>query len=190
MPDMTIIRDREDELLLVSRIFNEQGKIIPDLHYVTPHYQEIRCLNEYSNARSEAGQFFSVFDLYAQVPFELGKVDGGYYDGQYFVYPRIGGPTIDLLTSVEYEKEDTHWISDGGLSHYPSYRNTLTNEMTPAPEELKAIYKRLVKEIRRESKLIQGDSGRKYYIGPHTYERILRGELKLGVQGLPTPTRE
>ena len=153
----------------------------------SPDYRTIESLDEYLRLRPEQGLFFILFDSYHECPLQLTLVKKGYYAGQYFVGQRVGGPTIVFLASNERQKNGAWRISDGSLTYFPTYENTITGEMERTPEALAQQYKRIIKEAKKGSKTIKGESGRKYVIGSHTYQAIREGTLTLGVEGLDVP---
>ena len=183
MPEVSLFLDREDERSLVQFIFAQGGRLVSDLQS-SLEYEAIREWDAFASVRNEQRLFFVLFDLYDESPLRLRMVMGGHDAGKYYVMQRVGGPVINLLTSVQYRKDDVDWVSGGGLSYYPTYENTITGEMEQAPDALVKQYNSIVSHLKKMSKSITGQSGRKYLIGPHTYQLIEDGEMKLGVQGL------
>jgi hypothetical protein len=138
----------------------------------------------YAKARANAGLFFILFDVYDESPLRMFRIESGNYNGRYAVMQRTGGPTIDFLASVEYRKDDCEQISDGMIGYHPTYRSTITHEIEEVSKELIKLYRHIAKELKRDHKTIKGHGGRVYLIGPHTYQRIKNGTLRLGVEGL------
>lgn len=183
MPEISLFFDREDERSLVEFLLARGAWLVGDMQS-SPQCVEIRDLDAYIAARANQRLFFVMFDAYSECPFDLYLIPGGYYEGKYSIRQRVGGPTIDLLTSVQYHKDGDEWVSGGGVSYYPTYENTVTGEMEKPPEALVKQYKQILSHLKKNCKLIKGQSGRKYLIGPHTYQRLKEGTLRLWVKGL------
>lgn len=183
MPEVSIFFDGEDEQRLVTFILSLGARLVPDSRYERDSYEYITDWSAYEAVRKER-MFFILFNCYDECPLQMHLIDGGYYAGRYAIRQRTGGPTIDLLTCVQYIKDGKHWVSGGGYSYFKTYKNTITGEYEQTPETLVKRYKEILKELKRGATTIQGNSGRKYVIGPHTYQQLKDGKLHLGVKGL------
>jgi hypothetical protein len=183
MPEKSIFIDGVDERVVVSFMLDQGARLVAS-HQPRSKYSEISTWESYAAARQEERLFFVLFDCYERCPLVTHRIDGGYYEGTYSIEQRVGGPTIDLLISVQYEKEGRKLLSDGSLSYYPTYKDTRTGEMEDPPDLLIMQYKAITKELKKAGKVIRGKSGRPYIIGAHTYHALKSGSLHLGVAGL------
>jgi hypothetical protein len=183
MPEISMFLDRDDEHSLIQFILTQGGRLVGDLQ-PSPDYKSIADCDTFSTVRSTGRLFFVLFDSFEESPLRLKRINDGCNSGKYYVMQRVGGPVINLLVSALYRKDNLDWVSGGGLSYYSTYENTITGEMEKPPEALVEQFKFIVSYLKERSKSIVGQSGRKYLIGPHTYQSILEGKLKLGVEGL------
>lgn len=184
MPQVSMFLDSEDERSLITLLFEKGARIVADLRYDGPAYHQIHDWSGYDKARGKSGLFFVLFDAYERCPLRMFRIEGGHYDGKYSVMQRTGGPTIDLLSSVQYRKDDIDFISDGMLGYHRTYRNTLTDDIEEVPDELVTLFNLVSKEIKKNCAVVKAQGGRTYLIGPHTYQRTKDGRLTLGVDGL------
>lgn len=182
MPELNTFLDLADELSLVQFILEEGGRLVGSRH-PSPQYQMIRDMESYMRVRTDERLFYVLFDVYDECPLDLRRINGGYYEGKYAIMPRNSGPMIDFLTSVEYQKGGSNWVSGGGISYYPTYWNTMTNSNEKPPAALVAIYKSRVMYVKQSSTVVKGKFGT-YFIGAHTYRRIKEGDLRVAEPGL------
>ena len=101
-----------------------------------------------------------------------------YYDKdanrEYYIMQRHGGPTIEFLSSLIFEKEDE--IGTGFISIYPFYYRG--NEELIPQQEFRDLYKLFVKFIKKMSVPMK-ISKRTYWVGKTAIMKAKSGELKL-----------
>jgi hypothetical protein len=187
MPELSLLLNSNDECSLITLLFEKGARLVADLRYDSPEYFPIRDWSKYSKARANARLFFVLFDSYEECPLKMELIRGGCFEGKYAIMQRTGGPTIDFLASVQYRKDDCDRISDGMIGYHRTYRNTITTEMEEVPKELVTIYRDVAKVLKTNYKTIKSHGSRTYLIGPHAYQLVKNGTLKLGVEGLELP---
>ena len=183
MPQTDFFLECDDAERVVQYIFSRGGRLVPDFNdQATPTViHDVVTFKQFGEQRL----FFIQFDAYTRCPLELHRIEGGYYEGKYSVTQRWGGPTIDLYLPPPGVKDGVRWLRDGGISYYATYRNTVSGCDERVPEELRRIYRDIVKEIKAGARPVEGKH-RKYWIGPAAY-RSLRAGSKLNVAGLHVP---
>jgi hypothetical protein len=85
----------------------------------------------------------------------------------FYVAPKIGGPTLDLLGPYEFAENGKTRIGGGFISYHPSYWNTQTLSDEVAPLALKAFYKKLLNYVRANA--VKTKAGKRtYWVGTST----------------------
>ncbi len=180
MPETSIVFNREDEELLVSAMLRAGARFVA-MRQTVPEYDEISDLKSFKAKRASEGFFCALHDSYFQEPLSLWRVDAGYHEGTYTVEQRVGGPAIDVLCCVEYSEDNTEWISGGSIGYYKTYKSLISGEYEPTPKSLITFYKKIIKEIKVDGKVIQGSFGRKWLVGPSALARLKNGDIKLNI---------
>jgi hypothetical protein len=151
--------------------------LVPDLHYPNDRPVKIGDLQSFNENRNHTRLFFLLHPTFQEEPLEMREIvrDGkpSWYVGQ-----RNGGPAITVLFCPVFERNDTKFISEGSVHHYPSYwyRNLEVNQ--PASPTLKQVYRKIVAHLKLNARQ-QKVGKRNYWIGNATASALAREELQL-----------
>ena len=154
MAEIDFFITSDEEIELIEFILNEGTYLIPDCKF-KPELIEIRDIKTYLKYRMDgSGLFFIISPVYFSSPLEIKSVYNEHYGRIiYYIEQRSGGPTIEFCNSQIYEKAGVNYLSSSCLGHYPTYWNTKTFATEKAPVALKALYAKIIREIKKSNQL-------------------------------------
>jgi len=182
MPELSLYLDGRDEVEFVCFVLSQGNWFVPNLRYKTPQFRVINDLRTFQQLKSETTYFFIQGESFLRSPLQFStiqKPDEIFYS----IRQRYGGPTIDFFCCGEFQKSGEVYIGTASLSHYPTYRNTITGEDEKPPESLRQIYALFVKHLKRNSFRIKPGI-RVYWIGKHARELLRQGAKLVGYENV------
>lgn len=178
-PEMDIVLSRQEEAEVVKLALRLKAWLVPDMNYPVPRPLQIRSYSDYEKYRGQERLFFILHASFMVTPLEMHEIEK---EGRtvYYIVQKNGGPTIDFLSSVEYEEDGKSYVGSGFLAYHGTFWNPETHRNEKAPEALISFYAALtgmVKQIAVRTKV----GARIYWIGREIAAQIERGEKYLGI---------
>ena len=181
MPELSLYLADEDDQEFVSYCFSQGAWMVPDLLYKTPAPRIVSNLDSFAECAEER-LFFIQHASFLCSPLLFAKLEKN-NETVYSISQRYGGPAISLFCRGQFLKDREVYIGPGSLSHYPTYRNTITGEDEKPPESLRQLYALLVKHLKRNSFRIKPGI-RVYWIGMHARELLRQGAKLVGYENV------
>lgn len=179
MAEVGIVLSREEEANLVKLALSMKAWLTPDLDYVAPWPIRIKTYDDYKVHRQRARLFFILHDSFFVAPLEMRKIEKG-GRSVYFIMQRNGGPTIDFLSTVEYEEHGKTHLGPGFLAYHRTFWNPKSEANEVPSEGLISFFKELTRTVKKAS--IRTKVGvRTYWIGKATTGLLEKGIKHLGV---------
>ena len=182
MAEIAFYVNEEDEQRVLSMALASGYWLIPDLRYDAPEYEVAFDMTAYLGFKTATTLFYIGHDDWFVSSMEMFDYIWQ-HDGRqhYAVEPRSVGPTMLWITSRRYRKGGHDFYSSGNLGFYPWYADRRTDGRYPAPQALKASYRRIAAEIRRRSRiLVTEEAKRRYYVCHGAAAEALSGAVRLG----------
>lgn len=171
----------ESDLEKVVRTLLAAGCVlIPDESSGQPKIHEIASLQEFRIWRTDRKTrlFFAVSADWTVSPFEWGEVERNGHR-LYFIKQKVGGPTLDIFAPSPLRNVNgMDTLPHGFIAYHPSFWGSLTNRWQKTPNALKAMHKRIVKQLRYDADQVQGKN-RTYTVATGAKE-LLRAGVLLG----------
>jgi hypothetical protein len=156
MPELNVFITPEDFLDIAEGCLAAGCRLIPDCHYDSPNYRELRTIEE---IRQELPNpwlqgWFVVSQRWERCPLEMGSFER---DGnrRYSVMQRNGGPTLDIFHRRPVKKPNGTLLPATLLAYYSTFWNWHTEENERPSEELVACYQLLTRKIKQNSYRVQ-----------------------------------
>ncbi len=139
MPQLDFLLADSDRFRLLHWTLEQGAVLVPDLHYLEPHYEEIRSvtgLEQFSSRR----QFYVLrgdwqIERLLMKPY-TNKLEGpGFYIAQ-----RYGGPSLSYLLYPQREEQGRSILGRGTIDYYPFYYSSSNERQLEPSEPLKAFY--------------------------------------------------
>jgi hypothetical protein len=194
VPDTTFLFVDSEMDVLLDKILSMEFALIPDLRYLTP--EPLLCRDRPSVMRFAPAQYswHLVRDDFSSTPLEWIHLDRGPDKGKYWIWPRDGGPMIDLDWSGAHtsKEEGFRFVRQGHVSYYATTRNTVTGEQERAPRAQRDAYKELAAFIRSVSveSVAHPPDQCVYRIGKEAARQWDQGLVRLGYDDNWGPPKE
>ena len=88
--------------------------------------------------------------------------------------PKNGGPVIEFYHHFDRKINNKQHIGAASLSYYSNYWNTNTLKNENTPENLKVLFKELVKHLKKKSKKLKLTT-RTYWVCKHALGEVQKG---------------
>jgi hypothetical protein len=158
MAETSFFASRAMECALVEAALTNGIVLIPDLNFSTRELINIDSIDMFKNYREKCRKFFLTSLAYAESPLEVRSVKKG-AKAMYYIFPKAGGPMIDLSLPTLFLEGGRPAMRAGSLSYYRRYESSILKINLPAPGPLKSAYKFLVDMLARSSEKLKGNKG-------------------------------
>ena len=156
MAELDFYFNKQEKRELINFLLENNCKFVPDnsegglMRYDSPNYKELSSMEEIEPFLEHNVMFFIIHNDYLIAPFEMEDFQK---DGinKYYISQKYGGPSIDMCLYETAEKKQN--VPTGFVSIYPY--NIINGENIKASESLKSFYGKVVKYIKKRSKLFR-----------------------------------
>jgi len=150
------------------RFILEAGAWLVPSHLPGPDVVRILDIAAFQTCLGDMEKLFHIqHEDFNRCPLEVRSARSAEGRVVFYVAPKIGGPTLDLLGPYEFEENGETRIGGGFISYYPAYWNTQTLSNEVAPLAQKAFYKKLLNYVRANA--VKTKAGKRtYWVGTST----------------------
>lgn len=155
---------------LAEYIFSNKGIMIPDIHYKTDKYIEIKDVKDFLKYLLVCPHYFLIDKTYTNKPLlfrQIMKND----ERLYYINQRWAGPYIDLLFFRDISQDAPFPCARSNISYYKRFISPSDRLELSVPKSLKEYYDDIVTHIKSASKLMKRN-GKRYWIGEQTLMEI------------------
>lgn len=154
MPEDTFLATDAEYDRLIEFVIAEGAWLVPDRHYETSIYEEIRSLSDY-RSRKRCVMYYVLHERWPFEGFSLKEVENKHLGKGYYIQQRVGGPAISLTYHPERTEPDPALLGVGSIHHFPFYYHINGRVKFETPKLMRDFYKALATEIRRQSKKVR-----------------------------------
>ena len=180
MPEIGILLTRDEEQTVIRSILDRAGWLVPDFQYEVPVPALVKTHEDYLRWRSKTRLFFVLHDSFLVVPLELRQVgrDGGL---GYFIAQRTGGPTIEFLSTLEFQEDARRWVNPGFIAHHRTFWDAESRANVKPPQAFVTFFKETI-AIMKQVAALKKIGVRRYWIGNEMSVLLENGTMHLGIQ--------
>jgi hypothetical protein len=180
MPDTQLFMTESDETELAAHILSLGCQLVPDLKYQGSAYQKIMSTDKFTEARLSTRLFFIMKEELLESPLELRPVSN-LAEVFYYVSPRSGGPTIQLLASGVFTEDEKRYLRPGFLSCFPNYWSTTTGKEVRPDQVFRGLYKAVQKYVRSTFVQVKLNKA-SLWLGKGAAEEVAEGAWLVGYE--------
>lgn len=138
--------------------FSRGMLLIPDLDFDAPNAIRLDSLVAFEKFLTRTRKFFLIAPSYEESPPSMRSVLKG--DRMiYYIFPKSGGPLIELSLCIPFEQDGRKAIRAGFLAYLPKYESSLLKIDLPVPTAVVRLYKDLVDLLASKSEKRKGKKG-------------------------------
>ena len=162
MAQLDLLLADGDRVRLLHWTLQQGAVLVPRVHHLEPHYEEIRTVAQLAPYLAER-MFFVLNPDYQTEKLRMRAYVSQYRGAGFYIAQRYGGPSIHYLLYPQREEEGRLLLGIGSIDHYPFYYSNVDNRRLDASPALKAFYARATRFMKQGALRIQGEQ-RTYWV--------------------------
>jgi hypothetical protein len=171
-----------DELELVKAAFEEGCRLIPDCHYETAEYRELRSITEFKHHRAHVRHFF-ILGAGDELPRGAMRRVEKETESFFYLSPNVGEPSLELLGGGVFTDEESgkRMVRPGFLEFSQYYWTPDLSRRMVSPPEIEERFKRLASVVKRHSIRIKPGKG-VFWLGNDAKLQLENGASLVGYE--------
>jgi hypothetical protein len=155
MPEFDALIADSDRQRILQWTLDQGAVLVPDSHYLEPHYEEIRSIRKLDEFASER-QFFVLRADWQSEKLHIKPYVNKYKGGGFYIAQRYGGPSLSYLLYPQRTERDRPILGRGSLHYYPSYYVGSPDQQVRPADTLKAFYAAAKRFLMKGGSRIEG----------------------------------
>jgi hypothetical protein len=155
MPEFDVLLADADRYRILHWTLKQGAVLVPDLHYLEPHYEEIRSTTKLEPFLSSR-QFYVLRGDWQLEKLHMKPYVNKFKGAGFYVAQRYGGPYVSYLLYPQRGENGRSILGRGSLDYYPLYYSISHAEPVIPGVSLKEFYAAATRVLKKESSRIKG----------------------------------